>query len=203
MIPLSIFATEGFLPDFLDLVLWGHEHQCRIRPEYNELTKFFVTQPGSSVITALCESELDAKHVGILKIYKKSFKMEQIPLRSCRQFVMDHVVLANEGLKDTDKNIDKRIEQVLTSKVEDMVKWCHLNRYHYERQPMKPLVRIKCDHTGFDTINENRFAQKFINKVANPRNILQFYKWVFWLALVDFVVERFWLRAMSLWCQLG
>lgn len=158
------------------MVLWGHEHECRLRPEYNELTKFFVTQPGSSVITALCESELTPKHVGICKIYRKSFKMEQIPLRSCRQFVMDHVVLANEGLNEADKNIDSKVEKLLASKVDKMVEHCHMNRYFYDKQPMKPLVRLKCDYTNFETINENRFAQKFIDKVANPRNILMFHK---------------------------
>ncbi len=176
-LPFTLFEkTEGFLPDFLDLVLWGHEHECRIRPEFNELTKFFVTQPGSSVITALCESELEPKHVGICKIYKKSFKLEKIPLRSCRQFVMDHVVLASEGLNEADKKIELKIEKLLAGRVDKLVQHCQMNRYFYEKQPTKPLVRLKCDYTGFETINENRFAQKFIDKVANPRSILQFYK---------------------------
>lgn len=102
--------------------------------------------------------------------------MEQIPLRSCRQFVMDHVVLANEGLNEADKNIDSKVEKLLASKVDKMVEHCHMNRYFYDKQPMKPLVRLKCDYTNFETINENRFAQKFIDKVANPRNILMFHK---------------------------
>ena len=164
------------MPDFLDLVLWGHEHECRLRPEYNELQKFFVTQPGSSVITALCESELGPKHVGVLKIYKKSFKMEPIPLRSVRQFVMDTIVLSEQGLNETDKHIEAKIEQLLTKKVDKLIESCHKNRYVCDKQPVKPLIRLKCDYTNFDSINENRFAQKFIDKVANPRNILQFYK---------------------------
>ena len=65
------FLKEGFLPEFLDLVIWGHEHECRIRPEYNELQRFYVSQPGSSVITSLSESEVGPKHVGLLKIHKK------------------------------------------------------------------------------------------------------------------------------------
>ncbi len=148
------------MPDFLDLVLWGHEHECRIKPEYNELQGFYVTQPGSSVITALCESELEPKHVGILKVYKKNFKLDKIPLRSVRQFVMDSIVLSDQNLIETDKNIEQKIEQLLTKKVDKMVETCHKNRYFYEKQPLKPLIRLKCDYTNFDSINENRFLEK-------------------------------------------
>ena len=42
---------------------------------------------------------------------------------------------------------------------------------------LKPLIRLKVDYTDFDLINEARFAQKFIDKVANPRNILSFHRY--------------------------
>lgn len=29
------YIPETFLDDFLDLVVWGHEHECRIEPEWN------------------------------------------------------------------------------------------------------------------------------------------------------------------------
>ncbi len=161
------------------MVIWGHEHECRIRPEYNELQKFYVIQPGSSVITALCESELGPKQVGILKVHKKNFKIEEIPLRSVRQFVMGNVVLSDTNLNETDKHIEVKIEQILLKKLDKMVEECVKNRYCYDKQPTKPLVRIKVDYTNFETINEMRFAQKIMQKVANPKNVLQFYKLVF------------------------
>ncbi|KDR18710.1 Double-strand break repair protein MRE11 [Zootermopsis nevadensis] len=43
------FIAEEMLPDFLDLVIWGHEHECRIVPEWNDNRRFFVCQPGSEV----------------------------------------------------------------------------------------------------------------------------------------------------------
>jgi len=164
------------LPDFIDLVIWGHEHECRIRPEYNELQKFYVTQPGSSVITSLSESETGQKHVGLLQIYKKDFKLKPIPLRTVRQFVMDTVVLSSTNLVATDKHIEAKIEQFLIKKIDKIVEECKRNRYLDSKQPMKPLIRLKVDYTDFETINENRFAQKMLDKVANPRNVLQFYK---------------------------
>ena len=54
---------ESFLSDFLHLVVWGHEHECRVEPEENLVQKFYVTQPGSSVATALSEGEAKLKCV--------------------------------------------------------------------------------------------------------------------------------------------
>nr|CAD7393761.1 unnamed protein product [Timema cristinae] len=40
------YIPEEALDDFLDLVMWGHEHECRISPEWNPSQSFYVTQPG-------------------------------------------------------------------------------------------------------------------------------------------------------------
>jgi hypothetical protein len=51
------YISEDVLPNFLNLVIWGHEHECRIEPEWNEQRQFYVVQPGnanhSSVIVTL------------------------------------------------------------------------------------------------------------------------------------------------------
>ena len=61
------YIPEHFLPEFLHLVVWGHEHECRIEPEKMDMD-FFVTQPGSPCATSLCEGEAKQKKVGILNI---------------------------------------------------------------------------------------------------------------------------------------
>jgi double-strand break repair protein MRE11 len=170
------YIPEGFLPTFLDLVIWGHEHESRIRPEYNSLQTFYVTQPGSSVATSLSESETVQKHCAILKIFKKNFKLIPVPLRTVRPFALDTLVLNDHNLSHTDKNIEVKIEQILIKKVDQMIAECEKNSYFCEKRPKKPLIRLKVDYTDFETINENRFAQKMLSKVANPRNILQFIK---------------------------
>jgi hypothetical protein len=43
------YVAEEMLPDFLDLVIWGHEHECRITPEWNSQRQFYVCQPGKLV----------------------------------------------------------------------------------------------------------------------------------------------------------
>ena len=56
------YVPETFLSDFLHLVVWGHEHECRVVPEENTQQHFYVSQPGSSVATALSEGEAKPKY---------------------------------------------------------------------------------------------------------------------------------------------
>jgi hypothetical protein len=46
--------------------VWGHEHECKVTPQEDNTQNFHVTQPGSSVVTALIEGEagwlLNPKH---------------------------------------------------------------------------------------------------------------------------------------------
>jgi hypothetical protein len=39
-----------------------------------------------------------------------------------------------------------------------------------------PLIRLKVEYSGFDTISQQRFGQQFVGKVANPNDILLFYR---------------------------
>ena len=75
-------AEETF-PSFLDLVIWGHEHECKPAPSHIDRAidtsssssastaaphNTAVLQPGSSVATSLCEGEAEKKHVFILQV---------------------------------------------------------------------------------------------------------------------------------------
>ena len=59
------YIPEKFLDDFLDLVIWGHEHECIINPKRSAdpTIPFFITQPGSSIATSLCDGESKKKYV--------------------------------------------------------------------------------------------------------------------------------------------
>ena len=37
---------QNRLPDCIDLIIWGHEHECRITPEFVPDREYFITQPG-------------------------------------------------------------------------------------------------------------------------------------------------------------
>jgi len=49
--------------DSIDLVVWGHEHDCRIVPEPVAGKNYYVTQPGSSVATSLADGEAIEKSI--------------------------------------------------------------------------------------------------------------------------------------------
>jgi double-strand break repair protein MRE11 len=50
-------VPEGMFDDSIDLVVWGHEHDCRIIPEPVAGKKYYITQPGSSIATSLADGE--------------------------------------------------------------------------------------------------------------------------------------------------
>ena len=56
-------VPEGMFDDSIDLVVWGHEHDCRIVPESVAGKKYYITQPGSSVATSLADGESIEKYV--------------------------------------------------------------------------------------------------------------------------------------------
>ena len=59
----------SFIPEFFDLMLWGHEHECLIEPEYvyqgvmdeSGEKGVYISQPGSSIATSLSDGEMKKK----------------------------------------------------------------------------------------------------------------------------------------------
>ena len=115
------YIPEQFLDDFLDLVFWGHEHECKIEPNQNVQHGFYVTQPGSSVATSLSEGETKQKHVGLLQIKGKDFKLSKIPLKTVRQFYMEDVVLSRTSLESNDPDCARNVEIYCQEKVDSML----------------------------------------------------------------------------------
>lgn len=169
------YIPEQFLDDFLDLVIWGHEHECRIDPEWNGIQNFYVSQPGSSIATSLSEGETAKKHIGLLHVKGKDFKMTKIPLETVRQFYMEDIMLSDTSLNPEDHNVNKQVEAYCTEKVESLIEKAEMEHTGNRKQPEKPLIRLRIDYSGgFEMFNSNRFGQKFVDKVANPKDILHF-----------------------------
>ncbi|KAL2840876.1 Mre11 DNA-binding presumed domain-containing protein [Aspergillus pseudoustus] len=187
------YLPENFLPEFLDLVIWGHEHECLINPKINPETKFRVMQPGSSVATSLVPGEAVAKHVAILSITGREMKCEPIRLKSVRPFVMREIVLSEE--KEAKKlarkeNNRTEVTRFLITIVEELIEeakadWLEL---HGDREdedeelevPL-PLVRLRVETStpeggSFDCENPQRFSNRFVGKVANVNDVVQFYR---------------------------
>lgn len=185
------YLPESFLPDFLDLVIWGHEHECLIDPRLNPETNFHVMQPGSSVATSLVPGEAVAKQVAILSITGREFKCEPIPLKTVRPFAMREIVLSEEkGAQKLARKGDNRTEvtRFLMTIVEELIEeakaqWLEQqpDTEDEEREIPLPLVRLRVEIStpeggSYDCENPQRFSNRFVGRVANVNDVVQFYR---------------------------
>ncbi|BDD62336.1 meiotic recombination [Monascus purpureus] len=186
------YLPEAFLPDFLDLVIWGHEHECLINPRLNPETNFHVMQPGSSVVTSLVPGEAVPKEVAILSITGREFKCEPIRLKSVRPFVMREIVLSEEKeMKKLARKENNRTEvtRFLMSIVEELIEeakadWLEMHEDNVQDEELEvplPLVRLRVETStpeggNFDCENPQRFSNRFVGKVANVNDVVQFYR---------------------------
>ncbi|KAF7925021.1 uncharacterized protein EAE98_007109 [Botrytis deweyae] len=185
------YLPENFLPDFLDLVVWGHEHECLIDPTYNPEKSFHVMQPGSSVATSLVPGEAVPKHVAIASITGREFKIEKIRLKSVRPFITKEVVLATDKrtkhlakVKDNRTKLTKELMTIVDELIDQArAEWISLQDEPEEELddiPL-PLVRLKVEFTPpeggkFDCENPQRFSSRFINRVANIKDVIQYHR---------------------------
>ncbi|XP_002069265.2 double-strand break repair protein MRE11 [Drosophila willistoni] len=173
------YLPEELLPSFLNLVIWGHEHDCRIEPELNVKRDFYVTQPGSSVPTSLAEGESIKKHVGLLEIYKNKFQLKPLPLKTVRPFIFESINLndmATElGLDEGDAKT--KVKKFAREKIEEMIERSKDRLTGHPKQPEIPLIRLRLLYSDesymFNTI---RFGQEYSSRVANPADIIYFKK---------------------------
>lgn len=184
------YLPENFLPDWMDLIVWGHEHECLIDPRLNPEMTFSVMQPGSSIATSLCPGEAVAKHVAILNITGKEMKVEKHPIKSVRPFIMEELVLAEDqrfrGLakvKDNRTQLTKRLESVVHELI-DQAKTQWLSIQDPDDTPEEtplPLVRLRVEYSApeggkFDCENPQRFSNRFVGFVANTNDVVQFHR---------------------------
>jgi double-strand break repair protein MRE11 len=192
-------VQESMIPEWMDLVVWGHEHECQIEMMESVVGTFRITQPGSSVATSLVAGEAARKKIGILDIAGKQFRLHTVPLTQVRPFVTTEISLKEhrEKLDPDDHRIDEKVTAVLQEEVKVMVLSAREKRQevledalaagsnagaepsplHYTLdKPHEALVRIRVEHSGFTTLNGQRFGASFVGQVANPEDILLFHR---------------------------
>ncbi|XP_042189906.1 double-strand break repair protein MRE11 [Callorhinchus milii] len=170
------YIPEQFLDDFLDLVIWGHEHECKITPISNEQQLFYVCQPGSSVVTSLSPGEAIKKHIGLLQIKGKKMRMQKIPLKTVRQFHIEDIILRDHSaiFNPEDPKVTQKIEAFCAEKVEALLDLAEREHLGNPGQPEKPLIRLRVDYSGFEPFGMLRFSQRFVERVANPKDLIHF-----------------------------
>lgn len=172
------------------MVIWGHEHECEIDPVYNSEQNFHVMQPGSSIATSLMPGEAVPKHVAILSITGRDYTVEPIRLKTVRPFVMREIVLSEEekALKLAKKpNNRTLLTEFLTKIVDEMIEQAYeewraaQGDEERDEVPPLPLIRLRVEYTApeggnFDCENPQRFSNRFTDKVANIKDVVQFHR---------------------------
>lgn len=192
------YLPENFLPEFIDLVIWGHEHECLIEPRLNPEMGFQVIQPGSSVATSLMPGEAVPKHVTIISVDttqdKRKFWCEPIRLKTVRPFIMKDIVL-QEQQEVIDKKLWRvaenrnKITDIVMKIIEEMIEqaqkeWLELQDDRDKDEDIQiplPLVRLRVEYTApdpgeFSPENPQRLSNRFQGRVANVNDVVMFYR---------------------------
>lgn len=183
------YLPEHFIPDFMHVVIWGHEHECLIDPIINPQQGFSVIQPGSSVATSLSEGEAVTKHVGILSVTGTRFELEKVKLTTVRPFEMATIVLADSKLSPGPSSKGD-VTRFLTSQVESLIEKARqtwLETHHSQDSnslgsspspefPL-PLIRLRVEYGGgYEVENPTRFSNRFVGKVANVNDVVHYFR---------------------------
>nr|POE72288.1 double-strand break repair protein mus-23 [Quercus suber] len=186
------YLPENFLPSFMDLVVWGHEHECKIDPRTNPETGFKVMQPGSSVATSLVAGEAVPKCVAILSINGRDMQTENIRLKTVRPFVMRELSLADSQemreiarLPQNKARVHRFLDDVIQEMIAEAKQSWHDAREDDDNDdddecPL-PLIRLRVDYTApeggkFEFDNPQRFSRKFLDRVANVNDVVQYHR---------------------------
>ena len=188
------YLPQNFLPDFMNLVIWGHEHECLIDPQQDHETGFHVIQPGSTVATSLIAGEAAHKQVAVLSITGKQFTSRAIPLKTVRPFIARDIILQDEpAMKKVAKRENNRtdITRFLENVVREMIdeakaSWIATQETDEglsstQQEMPRPLVRLRVEYTApeggrFDCENPQRFSRRFESEVANTNDVIQFHR---------------------------
>lgn len=192
----SGYLPENLLPELMDLVVWGHEHECLIDPRLNTKMQFHVMQPGSSVATSLVPGEAVPKHVAVVSVTGKEFTVEKHRIKSVRPFITKELVLAQDprfrGIAKEKENRSKltmKLKEVVDEMIEEAKsEWLEIQEegdieHDDDGEPIipLPLVRLRVEYTApeggkFDCENPQRFSNRFVGHVANVNDVVHFYR---------------------------
>ncbi|GLV44365.1 meiotic recombination 11 [Carabus blaptoides fortunei] len=165
------YIPETVLPDFLNLVIWGHEHDCLIDPVIS-VNGPRISQPGSSVATSLAAGEAITKYVGLLRVYKTKHIMNKIQLKTVRPFVFKEITISNPAIAFGTKPTEFARQQI-DAVIEGMLEQAKAEKR--TGKPKLPLIRLNVNFLNEAMMsNAIRMGQQYVDRVANPTDMLSF-----------------------------
>ncbi|XP_022915772.1 double-strand break repair protein MRE11 isoform X2 [Onthophagus taurus] len=169
------FIPTSVIPSFIDLVLWGHEHNCDIEPVQLEHGPH-ITQPGSSVATSLCEGESIEKKIGILRVFNKSFSINPIPLATVRPLMFSSITLKCPDRDEDYNSADpkEQAKQEVRAEVDKLIFEAIKRQELAGADSLMPFVRLfvryYCETQVFNAI---RMGHDYEDRVANPTSMFK------------------------------
>lgn len=131
------------------------------------------------------------KHVAVLSVTGRDFKVEPIRLKTVRPFVMKEIVLSEDKTAKTFVKKDNRtlltrylmevVERLIEQAKEEWLEAQEEGDHDDEPQVPLPLIRLRVEYSApeggnFDCENPQRFSNRFVGKVANVNDVVQFYR---------------------------
>lgn len=149
------FLSTDFIPDFFNLIIFGHEHDPLIFEKNNQT----FLQCGSTVRTSCCEGEVGEKYYYKLEI-DEDVKIEKINIKNMRPFIFDTISV--ESNVEIAEKLDDMIDSVVKcDRCKDSVHFCNNCR---------PLIRLRLYTT--EILNKLPFQNEYSERVANPADML-------------------------------
>uniref|UniRef100_A0A158PJ11 Mre11_DNA_bind domain-containing protein n=1 Tax=Angiostrongylus costaricensis TaxID=334426 RepID=A0A158PJ11_ANGCS len=181
------YLPEQYIPTFFDLVIWGHEHECKPHCQYVASSDakgdgFYVLQPGSTIATSLTKEEALQKNVFLIKVKGRKFQCKPIPLQTTRPMIVDEVILdcLPEGVRLPANGLRPSgggfvlDEMIINDKIEEMIREAESKRG--PQQPKLPLLRLKVIYAGpwagLQPINGRKLGMRFEDRVANAAEVV-------------------------------
>lgn len=140
---------------------------------------------------ACAAARRSCRMVAIIHVENTDYYLEEIPLQTVRPFIMDDMVLKDEA---EDANVDLNdkgaVQKLLRDRVTELIdrakeEWeTKFENVPADQRPpgenggmMLPLVRLRVEYEADIQLgNVIRFGQEFVDRVANPRDVLHFSK---------------------------
>ena len=157
---------EDLLPEWIDLAVWGHEHESiPVVEQRSSVSRVRVLQAGSTVATTLNEGEQKTKHCFLLEVNGTMSRVTALPLQSVRPMLLARLPWLGDCGSEEERD---RLRAAAVAAVEDL-----LARHEEEAGGnVLPLVRLTIEHEKGASINATQITQAFVGRVANPADLV-------------------------------
>lgn len=160
---------EDLLPKWIDLAVWGHEHESiPVMEQRSSVSQVRVLQAGSTVATTLNEGEQKTKHCFLLEVNGTQSRVTPLPLQSVRPMLLARLPWPGDCGSEEERD---RLRAAAVAAVEDLL------ARHEEgagAAPALPLVRLTVEHEKGASISGAQITQAFVGRVANPADMVAF-----------------------------